>query len=403
LHSPLTIIDRGSGARVRAASTGRCTPAPLLWLADKLGKGGALGGHQRRRRRAPPGLDASVGVRPCLDCRGPAARARPVRGGRRGRDARSVQRVPGAGLRGARRRPRCGRGAPSHPPRAGARPRHPATVRARRAPGGPPPPPRAGLGATVSIPLLAAVHATLQARQIAGNGRAMAEARGEMLKFCALEVGRGTCVVIRPRRAGAGCPSCWRGTRRARRRASGTRGAAPAVCARRAADARCPPAATQSCVDPSFWSELAARKLDEYKLSEAPVDITGVSAWGTTPASMRTRGGQLVHPPRGRAAGPAAPQLQPPMAGAPPPPPRVATPPPPPGYLTASRHAEVPAQLLVLGSSFPGAGAWSAQVRRAGGGDGLTGCSGGGRDWVETQKPRSAAAVHRPSRGLAAA
>jgi len=32
----------------------------------------------------------------------------------------------------------------------------------------------------------------------------------------------------------------------------------------------------QSCVDPSFWSELASRKLDEYKLSEAAVDITGM-------------------------------------------------------------------------------------------------------------------------------
>lgn len=35
----------------------------------------------------------------------------------------------------------------------------------------------------------------------------------------------------------------------------------------------------------------------------------------------------------------------------------------PPGFLTASRHAEVPSQLSVLGASFPGAGAWSAQVR----------------------------------------
>lgn len=36
-----------------------------------------------------------------------------------------------------------------------------------------------------------------------------------------------------------------------------------------------PPLNTQSCVDPSFWSELASRKLDQYKLSEAPVEITG--------------------------------------------------------------------------------------------------------------------------------
>ncbi|KAI8475829.1 MAG: E1-like protein-activating [Monoraphidium minutum] len=62
----------------------------------------------------------------------------------------------------------------------------------------------------------------------------------------------------------------------------------------------------ESCVDPSFWSELASRKLDQYKLSEAAVDITG--------------------------------------------------------HLTASRHEEVPSQLLVLGSSFGGAGARRAQA-----------------------------------------
>jgi hypothetical protein len=30
-------------------------------------------------------------------------------------------------------------------------------------------------------------------------------------------------------------------------------------------------------VDIGFWSELAARKLDRYKLSDAPVPIRGVS------------------------------------------------------------------------------------------------------------------------------
>lgn len=39
--------------------------------------------------------------------------------------------------------------------------------------------------------------------------------------------------------------------------------------------------------------------------------------------------------------------------------------PPRAGYLTASRHTEVPSQLLVLGSSFSGAGAWRSQVRGA--------------------------------------
>jgi len=31
----------------------------------------------------------------------------------------------------------------------------------------------------------------------------------------------------------------------------------------------------QSCVDVTFWSELAKRKLDTYKLSEVPIDING--------------------------------------------------------------------------------------------------------------------------------
>jgi hypothetical protein len=40
-------------------------------------------------------------------------------------------------------------------------------------------------------------------------------------------------------------------------------------------------------------------------------------------------------------------------------------PPPPPGYLTASRHAEVPSQLTVLGTSFPRAGTLSSQGSHA--------------------------------------
>ncbi|GBF90994.1 ubiquitin-like modifier-activating enzyme [Raphidocelis subcapitata] len=67
--------------------------------------------------------------------------------------------------------------------------------------------------------------------------------------------------------------------------------------------------AMESCVDPSFWSGLASRKLDEYQLSEAPVEITG--------------------------------------------------------YLTASRHTEVPSQLLLTGSSFEGPGARSSQGSHA--------------------------------------
>jgi hypothetical protein len=31
----------------------------------------------------------------------------------------------------------------------------------------------------------------------------------------------------------------------------------------------------QSSVDVSFWSELGSKKLDEYQLSETPIDITG--------------------------------------------------------------------------------------------------------------------------------
>jgi hypothetical protein len=31
----------------------------------------------------------------------------------------------------------------------------------------------------------------------------------------------------------------------------------------------------QSCADVTFWSELSNRKLDEYKLSETPIDIHG--------------------------------------------------------------------------------------------------------------------------------
>ena len=32
----------------------------------------------------------------------------------------------------------------------------------------------------------------------------------------------------------------------------------------------------QSSVDITFWSELSDRKLDQYKLSEEPVDIQGM-------------------------------------------------------------------------------------------------------------------------------
>jgi hypothetical protein len=31
----------------------------------------------------------------------------------------------------------------------------------------------------------------------------------------------------------------------------------------------------QSCADVTFWSELSNRKLDQYKLSETPIDIHG--------------------------------------------------------------------------------------------------------------------------------
>jgi hypothetical protein len=34
-------------------------------------------------------------------------------------------------------------------------------------------------------------------------------------------------------------------------------------------------ALAQSSVDVSFWSELGSKKLDEYQLSETPIDITG--------------------------------------------------------------------------------------------------------------------------------
>lgn len=36
-----------------------------------------------------------------------------------------------------------------------------------------------------------------------------------------------------------------------------------------------PCAVLQSCADVTFWSELGNRKLDQYKLSETPVDIQG--------------------------------------------------------------------------------------------------------------------------------
>lgn len=32
----------------------------------------------------------------------------------------------------------------------------------------------------------------------------------------------------------------------------------------------------QSRVDVSFWSELGSRKLDEFKLSETPIDVRGM-------------------------------------------------------------------------------------------------------------------------------
>eukprot|EP00879_Flechtneria_rotunda_P028816 GHRR01031044.1.p1 GENE.GHRR01031044.1~~GHRR01031044.1.p1 ORF type:complete len:188 (+),score=59.67 GHRR01031044.1:256-819(+) len=46
----------------------------------------------------------------------------------------------------------------------------------------------------------------------------------------------------------------------------------------------------QSCVDVSFWAELSNRKLEQYQLSETPVDILG---WLT--ASRHEEIGSLVH------------------------------------------------------------------------------------------------------------
>ena len=36
-----------------------------------------------------------------------------------------------------------------------------------------------------------------------------------------------------------------------------------------------PPPPSQSAVEPEFWEALGAKKLDEWKLSEAPVEIQG--------------------------------------------------------------------------------------------------------------------------------
>jgi hypothetical protein len=137
-------------------------------------------------------------------------------------------------------------------------------------------------------------------------------------------------------------------------------------------------------VDPSFWSELASRKLDEYKLSEAPVDVTGAQRRGLGAVvqfgSHRSNGVQQVARVGGRMrllhwtawrrtalrpAGAAALRRRPrpfktTLARAHPRGPRAA------GYLAASRHGEVPGQVLVMGASFGGPGAWSAQASGGG-------------------------------------
>lgn len=87
-----------------------------------------------------------------------------------------------------------------------------------------------------------------------------------MLKFCVLEVRVS--------------PQEQRGNRGSTTPAATALGAAPRATRRaailRANSLQCTSLINpQSCVDPSFWSELASRKLDEYKLSEAPVEITG--------------------------------------------------------------------------------------------------------------------------------
>jgi hypothetical protein len=54
------------------------------------------------------------------------------------------------------------------------------------------------------------------------------------------------------------------------------------------------PLRTQSCVDVTFWSELSDRKLDEYKLSEEPIEVQGAA--GSMCAGAR--GGRVARTPR---------------------------------------------------------------------------------------------------------